>query len=114
MSDVNTTAIYELLYRLGITAAHRGFFPTAYAVYLACQQPERLMLVTKWLYPEVAQHYETGCGAVEQNIRAAAGKAWESSRPLLERLARTDLPQRPSAAQFLAILVAWLKPKDVA
>lgn len=51
--------IYDLLYRLGATANHTGFFHTACAVRLAMEQPERLLLVTKWLYPEVAKHYHT-------------------------------------------------------
>ena len=48
------TDIYDLLYRLGARGNYTGFFQTAYAVYLAVQQPERLLLVTKWLYPAVA------------------------------------------------------------
>lgn len=114
MSDVNATAIYDILYRLGITANYTGFFHTAYAVRLAVKQPERMMLVTKWLYPEVARRYGTSWQAVERNIRTAAAVAWKNNRPLLEQLARTDLPRRPSASRFLAILVAWLEPEDVA
>ncbi len=114
MSDVNAAAIYETLYRLGITANYTGFFHAAYAVRLALQQPERMMLVTKWLYPEVARRYNTSWRAVERNIRAAAEMAWKNERPLLEQMAHTDLPRRPSASRFLAILVAWLEPKDVA
>ena len=49
------TAIYELLYRLGVTANYTGFFHTACAVSLCMEQPERLVLVTKWLYPAVAE-----------------------------------------------------------
>lgn len=49
------TAIYDLLYRLGVTANYTGFFHTAYAVSLCIGRPDRLLLVTKWLYPEVAK-----------------------------------------------------------
>ena len=45
--------IYELLYRLGVTANYTGFFYTAYAVQLCAEHPDRLMLVTKWVYPDV-------------------------------------------------------------
>ena len=63
MSDLSTTAIYDVLYRLGITANYRGFFHTVFAVYLAAEQPERLMLVTKWLYPEVGRRYQSATSA---------------------------------------------------
>lgn len=114
MSDVNAATIYEILYRLGITANYTGFFHVACAVQLALRQPERMMLVTKWLYPEVARRYHTNWRAVERNIRAAAERAWTHDRPLLEQMAHTDLPRRPSASRFLAILVASLEPEDVA
>ena len=39
--------IYDLLYRLGLTANSVMFFHTAYAVWLCVQQPDRLTLVTK-------------------------------------------------------------------
>ena len=49
------TKVYDLLYRLGATANYTGFFHMAYAVWLCVEQPDRLLLVTKWLYPEVAK-----------------------------------------------------------
>ena len=35
--------IYDLLYRLGLKATNTAFFYTSYAVYLAAQQPDRLL-----------------------------------------------------------------------
>ena len=96
--------IYALLYRLGITANYIGFFHTSYAVYLAAQQPARLLLVTKWLYPEVAKHYATTWKCVERNIRTAVHIAWATSPELLEALAMHPLVQKPKAAKFLSIL----------
>ena len=49
------TVVYDLLYQLGVTANYTGFFHAAYAVSLCVEQPDRLLLVTKWLYPEVAK-----------------------------------------------------------
>ena len=51
--------IYDQLYRLGLTAQYTGFLHTARAVLLAYQNPEYLTCATKWLYPEVADHYHT-------------------------------------------------------
>ena len=33
--------VYDILYRLGITAEYIGFFHTSYAVYLAVLHPKR-------------------------------------------------------------------------
>lgn len=102
--------VFELLYRLGVTSNYKGFFHTAYAVSLCAEQPDRLLLVTKWLYPEVAKRYDTNWKAVERNIRTVSGIIWREGRPLLEQLARRPLTQKPCAAQLLAILASSLPP----
>lgn len=99
-------AVYHLLYRLGVTANYTGFFHTAYAVFLCIKQPERLSLVTKWLYPEVAKQYQTSWTAVERNIRTVGDIIWQENRPLLEQLAHRPLEQKPRSAHLLAILSA--------
>ena len=67
-----------MLCRLGATANYRGFSYTAYAVLLCVQQQDRLLLVTKWLYPDVAKRYGTNWKAVERNIRDHRGVGAES------------------------------------
>lgn len=101
-----TVEIYDLLYRLGVSANSIAFFHTAYAVRLAVEQPQMMLLVTKWLYPEVARHYRTNWKAVERNIRRVVATAWKHDPALLCRLARVPLPTKPTPTQFLSILAA--------
>lgn len=101
-----TVEIYDLLYQFGISAGSIAFFHTAYAVRLAVEQPQMLLLVTKWLYPEVARHYRTNWRAVERNIRRVVAAAWKNDPALLCKLAHGPLPGRPVPAQFLSILAA--------
>ena len=103
-NTLDISEIYNLLYQLGITANYTGFFHTAYAVYLAAQQPDRLALVTKWLYPEVAKRCSTTWTAVERNIRTAIAVSWRCSPDYLEGLARRPITKKPTGAQFLSIL----------
>lgn len=88
-----------MLCRLGATANYRGFSYTAYAVLLCVQQQDRLLLVTKWLYPDVAKRYGTNWKAVERNIRTVITVVWEQNRAMLEGLARRPLLQRPCASR---------------
>lgn len=103
-----TLDIYNLLYRLGVTANYTGFFHTACAVLLCVEQPDWLLVVTKWLYPEVAKRYQTNWKAVERNIRTVGGIIWRENRSLLEELARRPLERKPRNVQLLAILAASL------
>ena len=106
--DKGFSDIFDLLYQLGISANYAGFFQTACAVELCQTEPERLLLVTKRVYPEVARLCGTSWSAVERNIRTACGIAWENNRHLLEQLANKPLQQKPNNSQFLAILLYHL------
>ena len=107
--------IYDLLNNLGANAAYVGFFQTAYAVYLVTQQPERLLLITKWLYPDVAKHYSTNWFAVERNIRTIAHLSWTRCPKKLIQLAGYELDRAPTNTQFISMLaVHLLRSADIA
>lgn len=86
--------IYDLLYRLGATANYTGFFHTAYAISLCVERPDRLLLVTKWLYPEVAKRYGTNWKAVERNIRTVSCIIWREGRPVAQYFGSRQSPPK--------------------
>lgn len=102
--DHYITEIYDLLYQLGIIANYTGFFYTSYAILLIVENPERILLITKRLYPEVAKKYDTNWKAVERNIRTIVSLTWERNPQLLQEFARHILLKKPTNAEFLAIL----------
>lgn len=108
------TAVYSLLYELGLTADCTSFFHTSFSVLLTAENPKRLLLITEWLYPEVAKHYETTVGAVEHNIRTIVRYTWQLNREALERIAGYSLKNRPTPSQFIAILYIYLQSRKAA
>lgn len=108
-ADPQVTAVYSALQQLGITANYTGFFHASYSVLLAMENPQRLLLITKWLYPEVAKRYHTTAGAVERNIRTITLRAWRLNREVLEQFAGYTLTVKPTAAQFISILSTHLQ-----
>lgn len=101
---MKSALINKLLFRLGLTANYIGFYQLSYAVELCAEQPERLQLVTKWVYPTVAKHFNTSCAAVERNIRTSIAVIRKENEMLLEQLAGRTLTKNPSPSQLLAIL----------
>lgn len=93
-----------LLHRLGVTEAYKGFNHTVYAVQLCVNDPDRLQLITKLIYPDVAGRYGTSWQAVERNMRTVAAVAWETDPLLLSELAGFHLKRRPTNGRFIAIL----------
>lgn len=99
-----------LLYRLGVTENYVGFQYAAYAAALCALEPDRLLLVTKLLYPDVARHFGTSWHAVERGLRTVVRIAWSCNAPYLSLLSDAPLVQKPCAARFLAILSHALSP----
>ncbi len=100
--------IKELLFQLGITSKYTGFFFTSCAVILSLRQPERLLLITKWLYPDVAKQFNTDWRNVERGIRSVVEIAWELCPEKLSRIAMRELNRRPSNSQFISILTHYI------
>ncbi len=98
----------RILAELGVPLNSAGFLRTAYAVMLALDDMESLLLVTKRLYPEVARRFNTSPAAVERSIRAAASAAWANNPELMSGLANCVLARAPTASQFISILVSYL------
>lgn len=105
---MNLSNIYDLLYQLGIKANTTDFFYIAYAVHLAAQQPERLLWAARWLYPEVAAHYNTTPAAVARGIQRGAERIWTQCPNFLSKLAQRPLTECPTPARLLSILVCSL------
>lgn len=96
-----------LLRSLGVTENYTGFPHTVYAVQISISDPDRLHLVTKLIYPDVAGRYGTTWTAVERNMRTIVSVIWANNPLLLSELAGFHLDRKPTNARFLAILAGF-------
>lgn len=104
----NIHTVTHILCRLGITANYAGFHYTAYAVMLAVEDPSRLQLVTKWLYPEVAARYGTNADNVRKCIAKVRDIAWDNDPELLSEMAMHKLKKKPGTSEFPAIIALYI------
>ena len=100
--------IYSLLNRIGATSNYSGYYYIAYAVMLSIRQPRRLIHVSKWIYPAVAQYFGTNVYAVERNIRTVVNTVWIYYSDVLEQIFETRFKNKPGNAQFLAIITSYM------
>ena len=105
--------ICKLLCQLELTPNYKGFYQMAYAVQLVMEDPQKLLAVTKQLYPEIAEYCSTTSAAVERNIRTAVNVIWSKERWKLEEMARYPLRKKPSASQVISIFVSELVRKGI-
>ena len=114
MSDRTDIAeVYDLLYRLGFSATNTAFFQLSYAVYLAALNPHWLLKPSQRLYPEVADQYNTNPLQVVRNIDGFACTTWHKNAAFLRGLTCCPLMTAPTAAQFLRMLVHYIRRKSV-
>lgn len=59
-----------------MTLNYAGYFQTAYAVGLRMEEPERLKLVTKMVYMEVAKKFRITWKAKGRSIRTVGFAVW--------------------------------------
>ncbi len=114
IQDPGITVVYDVLYHLGLTANYIGFFYTSYAVWLAMENQQRLLLVTKWLYPDVARLYKTNWKAVERSIRSAIARVWDTNPDRLRETLKIPLETKPAPAKFISLLAAYCTAKTAA
>ena len=103
MSDLD-----DILYQLGVYPTQRGYHITAVAVAIGRQEPEKLQMLTKWLYPAVALRCSCSSAAVERNLRATANRAWDTNSKLVSQIAQRELTGPPTAGDFVWVLCRHL------
>lgn len=102
------TRIITLLRELGITPNYKGFHQLAMALQLCMEKPERLTLVTKLLYPDVAEKCHTKWTSVERNMRTMIDMIWAENRPWLDTISHRKLQKKPCIGQMLSILMFYI------
>lgn len=95
---------------LGVTPNYVGFSYAAYGIFLAMEDPHRLTLLTKDLYPAIADHFGVRWRAVERAIRTVVREAWtHGNRALMEEALHQTLLEPPDNGRFLGASAYYLK-----
>nr|WP_317450067.1 sporulation initiation factor Spo0A C-terminal domain-containing protein [uncultured Sellimonas sp.] len=104
----------QLIHRLGINATYRGYHYLYRAVLLALSNEEYLLSITKKMYLDIASYYHTPVSNVERNLRTVITICWErGNRELLTQIASYPLVFKPSAGEFIDILVAYCQEHNI-
>ena len=100
--------IHKLLYEWGVQPHLVGFDYLAKAVELVLEDPKRLHLITKDLYPSIAKAFGSTSSRVERGIRHAVCNALDNMGPaqIRSHFGRTIRPNGAvPSSMFIAALV---------
>lgn len=119
MNTTTTTPAEELradqaLRRLKISGTLRGHRYLTAAVAATVRDPDRILFITKDLYPELARRFRTTPSCIERNMRHAIGKAWKNGgAAALEQLTQARLHHRPSNSEFIDLVANSLRLEQI-
>ncbi|MGI6071100.1 MAG: sporulation initiation factor Spo0A C-terminal domain-containing protein [Blautia sp.] len=99
----------DIIKLLGITLKIKGFYYVVAAIDAAKELPEISLMITKDIYPKIAERFKTTPEAVEHAIRTAVNTAWINNKPLLEKIAGCQLAYKPSNKEFILMTAHYLK-----
>ena len=100
----------RLLRLLGVSGKLSGFYYAVYMLEQVQQKPDHVLLITKRLYKQTAQHFETTSGCVERNLRTVIQTCWRyPDHSFLNLIMGIPLVQPPTNTQFIDMLAAYLR-----
>lgn len=100
----------HLLSSLGIPSNRKGYWFTSRSLELALEDENRLILLSRNLFPLVAAYYHTDIRCIERDIRTIIDNCWDSpSRKNLQEISPYALTYKPTVGEFLDILYWHLK-----
>lgn len=107
--DSRLYLIRKVLWDLNIPPSYLGAHYLAYAELLVLEDQQRLTMVTKWLYPEVAARYHTSWQAVERNIRTVIALCWARDEGAqMEQIMGCTFTEKPSPTGMIQQLARHL------
>jgi two-component system response regulator (stage 0 sporulation protein A) len=117
--EVNTQSnkveieISKVLHSLGIPSHIRGYQYIRESIYMMYKNPGVLGGITKTIYPEIAQRYDTTSSRVERAIRHAIEVSWaRGDIDLMEELFGHSVDydrSKPTNSEFIATIADNLK-----
>ena len=110
------TKIKEALFKAGVPAHLKGYHYLKTGIQLVLENPEKIHLITKVLYPEIAKKHDTTPSRVERAIRHAIEYMFDHVAPdTIEEFFGNSVPYgkgKTTNGQFIATLVGYLNEKE--
>ena len=100
----------RLLRLLGVSGKLSGFYFAVYMLERVQEKPEYVLLITKRLYRQTAQNFNTTTNCVERNLRTLVQACWiQPDHSMLDQIAGCPLSQPPTNTQLLDMLASYLR-----
>ena len=100
--------VSEILHTMGVPAHIKGYSLLRHAIIMVIREPEVITLVTKRLYPELANLNKTTASRVERAIRHAIEVAWDRGNVEVMNdyfgYTISNMRGKPTNSEFIAMI----------
>ena len=102
--------IDDILQLSGITSNLKGYTYIKEAISIAYSKPETFGMVTKMIYPEIAEKHNLNSNNIEIRIRTAIEKAWKQGEVInfYKKMGFQWMDRRPTNSEYIFMVVEYL------
>lgn len=103
MNKKNKGEVEKVLRSLGAKGTDTGYryAVASILIYIDYWEMDKHVMITKDIYPIIANDYNTTVYSVERNIRTVINRCWNCNPKVVNELFGYELNQKPSNADFL-------------
>ncbi len=102
--------IASVLTKLGLSPHRKGYVYLCQAVALYLEHGPAPVSITKDIYPPLAKRHDTASFNIERAMRHAIERIWlTGGQGLFSELTHSDLNERPTNSQFIALLAEYFR-----
>ena len=103
----------ELMRNVHFSKRYQGYRYLRRCIMLAAEDEERLMVLVKGIYWQVAEEYHQLPCVVERNIRTVRDRVWaKGGKEALEQLTGMSYPWAPSVGELIEIFLEQVKADE--
>ncbi len=99
----------QILRKLGITEAYKGYHYIKEAVTLASEDEKKLLTFRDSIYVAIADKENANWKSIEKNFRTAVNRAWTINPGLVVEIIGYRIEWAPSVSEFITGLVEYGK-----
>ncbi len=102
--------IINTLDSFGVSRSYTGYNYVVYGLLLIIEDEKRIECITKSLYLDIAEHYQTNWNCVEKNMRTVVTSVWKSHNAALLEIIfnKSNRAKRPTNKEFLKYMYDYV------
>lgn len=101
----------KILRKCKITRKYFGYYYLSDAIDIVRKNPNKVLMVTKDIYPVIAEKYCITEAAVERSIRTVIEKCWHNNKEYVEQVLGYKTAKCPSNMEFIDAVAYYIDQK---